>query len=246
MASFIGLNHRVYFAHLDLSGKANMVNFGDLSCVLQDSTTFNDGGFSCVTPGLRSGAGTIGGFQDYALGVLDDQISIPQLGTSYAVSVIPAATTTVTAGDPVWFSRGVFTDLNPLDGPKGDMGKFELGFGYDTIFTQGLVGHPLAARTTTGTGTAVAKTGPTATQKLYAALHVTAYSGITNAVIKVQSDDNVAFPSATDRITFATVTGLTNEFASVAGAFNTETHLRVSWTITGVGSVSFAVSFAVL
>ena len=64
--------------------------------------------------------------------------------------------------------------------------------------------------------------------------------------MKVQSDDAVGFPSATDRITFSTVTGVGSEFTSVAGAFNTETHLRASWTVSGTGSISFVVVCGVL
>jgi hypothetical protein len=117
---------------------------------------------------------------------------------------------------------------------------------YDTVTTRALVAHPSAARTADGTGTAVALTGPSATQRLYATLHVLAYTGFTNVVFKVQSDDSGAFSSATDRITFATVTGVTNEFASVAGSFSSETHMRAFWDVTGSGSVTFVMAFGVL
>lgn len=246
MGSFVGIANRVYFAHLDLSGNAKQVDFGPLKRQVKDFTTFNDGGFTVVKPGLVQGAGKIRGFQDYAADVLDDEISIGQLGTQYAVSVIPSGTGTITAADPCWLSRGVLSMVNPLDGAKGEAAEFEFGFDYDTAIVQAKVAHPSAARTSTGSGTAVAMAGPTAAQKLYAGLHVFAYSGFTNVVVKVQSDDNSGFSSATDRLTFATVTGPTNEFASVAGDFSTETHHRATWTVTGSGSITFAVTFGVI
>lgn len=245
MATFVGTAHRVYIGQLDLSGLAREINFGDLTREMKDNTTFNDGGFTCVLPGLISGDGMVKGNQDFAAGVLDDTIGFSQLGSQYPISVIPSSTTAAVA-DPCWLSRGLISKVNPLDGAKGDTGSFDYAFGYDTVITQGKLAHPSAARTADGTGTAVAQAGPTASQKLYAALHVTAYSGFTNVVFKVQSDDNSGFSSATDRITFTTVAGLTSEFASVAGSFSSETHLRAFWDVTGSGSVTFTMTFGVL
>jgi hypothetical protein len=75
---------------------------------------------------------------------------------------------------------------------------------------------------------------------------VTAYSGFDQIVFKVESDDGAGFGSATDRITFATVTGKTSEFASVVGAFSSETHHRITWAATGAGSCTFVAAFGVI
>jgi len=131
-------------------------------------------------------------------------------------------------------------------GTVGELAPFEYRFPYDTAIVRALVAHPVAARTTDGNGTAVALAGPTASQRLYAALHVTAYSGLTNVVFKIQSDDASGMASATDRITFTTVSGLTSQFASVAGSFSSETHHRITWDVTGSGSVTFVAAFGVI
>lgn len=246
MASFVGLHNRIYLGHLDLSGLANKVTFGALTRQMQESTTFNDGGYRCVLPGLISGEASVSGNQDWAADILDDEISVGQLGTQYAFSVFPNPTGTVAAGDAAWLARGVLDTAEPLKGAVGDVASFMQHLAYDTACARGQVAHPSAARTSTGNGTALTLTGPTASQRLYAALHVTAYSGLTNVVFKVQSDDNSGFSSPTDRITFATVTGRTNEFASVAGNFSTETHHRVTWTVTGSGSVTFVCAVGVV
>lgn len=246
MATFVGVSNRVYLGHLDLSGNANEVQFGALTRAMQNATTFNDGGYTVVKPGLISGEAAVRGFQDWAVDVLDDEISLAQLGSQYPFTVIPNPTGTVTTGDACWLSRGLIGGLNPLGGAKGEMAMFDFSsIPYDTAIVQSKVAAPLAAQTATGNGTAVALTGPSAAQKLYAALHVTAYSGFTNVVVKVQSD-TVGFPSPTDRITFATVTGRTSEFASVAGDFSSETHHRVTWTVTGTGSITFVAAFGVI
>lgn len=100
------------------------------------------------------------------------------------------------------------------------------------------------AKTANGNGTAYQLGAVGAAQKLYASLHVLTYSGFTNVVVKVQSDTS-GFPSPTDRVTFATVTGLTSEFATpVDGAITDDWH-RISWTVTGVGSITFIVAMGI-
>ncbi len=246
MASFVGVHNRVLLGHLDLTDHVNEVSFGPLTRAMQPSTTFADGGYDCVKPGLISGEASIKGFQDFAADVLDDEISVAQLGSQYPVTVIANPTGTVTAADPCWLSRGLVGTLNPLSGAVGDMAGVEFGFPYDAAIVQAKVAHASAARTSTGNGTAVALTGPTAAQKLYAALHVTAYSGLTNVVFTIESDDGAGFASATTRITFTTVTGTTSQFASVAGSFSSETHHRIVYTITGSGSCTFTAAFGVV
>lgn len=246
MATYVGLHNRVYLGHLDLSGHAHQVNSGTLTRAMQNSETFDDGGYSCVLPGLISGEGRVMFRQDWAANELDDQISVGQLGTQYPFTVVPNPTGTVTAGDAAYIARGLIGDIDPGLGLKGEIANGEFGIPFDTATAQALVLHPLASRTATGNGTAVALTGPSASQKLYAALHVTAYDSITNLVVKVQTDDGSGFSTPTDRITFSTVTGKTSEWSSVAGDFSTETHVRVTYTITGSGSVSFVVAAGVI
>lgn len=246
MATFVGVANRIYLAYLDLSGLADQVDFGALTAAMQDFTTFNDGGYSVVKPGLISGEAVVSGFQDFAADVLDDEISVGQLGSQYPFTVVPNPTGTVTAGDACWLSRGIVDKLQPFAGAKGEPAAFELGLAYDAAIAAAKVAHPLAARTANFDGAAVALAGPTAAQKLYAALHVVAYSGFTNVVFKVQSDDSAGFGTPTDRITFATVTGRTSEFASVAGSFSSETHHRITATVTGAGSVTFFAAFGVI
>lgn len=246
MATFVGVHNKVLLGHLDLTGLTKTVNFGDLTRAMQDSTTFADGAYTCVKPGLISGQASIEGYQDWAADTLDDEISVGQLGTSYALTVIPNPTGTVTAGDPCWLSRGIAAKLNPMGGAKGEMADFMIEAAYDTAIAKGLVAHAGTAVTASASDSAVALAGPSASQKLYAALHVTAYSGFDQVVFTVESDDNANFTSATTRITFATVTGTTNEFASVVGSFSSETHHRVKVAVTGSGSVTYTAAFGVI
>lgn len=242
----VAAHWRIYLGHLDLTGATREVSFGPLTRAMLPVTTFADGGYTTVIPGLASGEASITGFQDFASGAHGSEISIGQLGTRYPLSVVPAESSTVAAGDVCWLTRGVLDETVPFTGAVGDVAGFADHLTYDTAIPRGLVAHPLGAETADGTGTAVTLAGPSASQSLYAVLHVTAYSGLTNIVVKVQSDDGSGFSSPTDRITFATVTGTTSEFASVAGGFSSETHHRVVWDVTGTGSCSFFAAFGVV
>lgn len=246
MGSFVGLHDKVYLGHLNVTDHCRAVNFGELTRAMQDSTTYADGGYTCVKPGLISGQGSLELFQDYAADVLDDEISTGQLGSQYALTVIPNPTGTVAVGDTAWFTRGVVSKINPMDGAKGDMAKAMFDIAHDATILRGQVAHAGTAITTSASDTGITLTGPSASQRLYSALHVTAFSGFSQVVFTIESDDNAGFSSATTRITHATVTGTTNEFASVAGDFSSETHHRVVATVTGSGSVTFACALAVL
>jgi len=245
MGAYVAVNHRAYLAHLDATD-AEQIVFGPLNVAAVPFPSMADGGYLSNRPGLRSGEFMIDKWQDFGAGVWDDQLGLAAVGSQYAFSVTPNTSGTETAGDPAWFSRGIATNYAPMSASIGDPVKGPISGVFDTVFVRGQVAHPKAARTATGTGTALTLTGPTATQSLYAALHVTAYSGITNVVFKIQSDDNSGFTSATDRITFSTVTGVTSQFTSVAGNFSTETHHRITWTVTGSGSVTFVAFVGVL
>lgn len=246
MAAFVATSVQTYIGRLDVTSLTKSVTFGPVSVSMQDSTTHADGGYTCVLPGLVSGEVGVELMQDQAAGSLDATLAGPTaLSSRYPITVAANPTGTATAGDSCWLTRGVADQYAPLRGAVGEIGMAALHFGTDTAPLLGKLAHPKAARTTSGTGTAVALTGPSASQNIYAALHVFAFSGLTNIVVKVQSDDNSGFTSATDRITFSTVTGITEEWKSLAGDLSTETYWRVSWTVTGTGSCTFAASFGV-
>lgn len=244
MATLVVTDLRPYLGVLDLTNNVEQVSFGDLTAEAVEFSNGGSGGFREFKPGNISGEMSMEIFQDFAVGGPDDVLGAAGIGTQYAFTgLTPGASA---AGDPVYLSRGYLGKRTPWMGAEGSAAKSSLTLPYDTRIVRGVLLQPSTARTTTGTGTAVALAGPTATQSLWATLHVFAYSGLTNIVVKVQTDDNGSFTSATDRITFSTVTGTTSQFTSVAGAFSSETHVRVSWTVTGTGSCTFAAAAGVL
>ena len=245
MTAYVATDHRLFLGHLDATDSASL-SFGPLQAAVVPFPSMADSGYLSNRPGLISGEMAVDKYQDYATDAWGDELTVSSLGAQFAVSAAPNVANSDTAGDPGWFTRGKLTGYQPLVGAVGEAAKGPVTMVYDTAIIKGVVAHPKAARTITGNGTTLAFTGPTTSQRLYAGLHVFAYSGITNLVVTVQSDDGAGMGTPTTQLTFATVTGVTSEFASVAGYGATETHHRVVYTITGGGSVTFAAFIGVL
>jgi hypothetical protein len=215
----------------------------DVMAAMREAPNFAAKGYGVKLPGLTSARFGIKGYADYASGAINQSFASAQAGQQVAWSILPTGSAAV-AGDPALFTRVRLDAMKMLGGNTGDVAVLELSGVSDSAAVDGFVGAPLAARTTTLTGSAVALPGPTATQRLWAALHVTEATG-TNLVVKVQSDDNGSFTSATDRITFSTVSAVDWQFLSVAGSFSSETHHRVTASMSTSG-FTFACVFGVL
>ena len=99
----------------------------------------------------------------------------------------------------------------------------------------------IGSKTSTANGTARQLGAVTATQVLYAALHVISVSGTTPTLNVVMASDNAeGFASGVTRLTFAQKTAAGSEFLSAAGAI-TDDWWRAQWTIGGTGSPTFDV-----
>lgn len=105
----------------------------------------------------------------------------------------------------------------------------------------GITLHAHAAETADGNSASVDNAALTSNGGA-ATLHATAFSGLTNAIVKVQhSTDNSTW---VDLVTFATVTAVTSERVLVAAAATVNRYLRATVDVTGVGSVTYLVAFA--
>jgi hypothetical protein len=199
------------------------------TCNMVERKRSDGGGFKHYLPGLNEFDATQTlyadpadtGWIDLAPGARNDQRIVTATANNGA-----------TAGEYLHSHRGYFSSVMKLGGGVGELATTSFATkSSDPPIINGVVGAPLVSRTTAGlTGTAIAMTGPSATQSMYACLHVTAAAG-TNLVVKVQSDDAIGFPSPTDRITFSTMSAVGSQWSSVAGNLSTETHWRVVITI---------------
>lgn len=233
MAFVHGKATRVLINELAASAKLNSVTINNSRAMAGDIACYGDDGERFI-PGLRSGVMTLGGpFED---------------NTVY--SELRAADNTnnglLTTAGPNGFAVGQYVGIalsdlgsHQLQSSVSDAVRWTVEAPADEMVDLGRSLHDLAAETATGNGTAVDDTAGT-TNGGVGCLHVTAYSGFTNVVFKIQhSTDNSVWA---DLITFTTVTAITSQRTAVTGTVNR--YLRVIRTVTGTGSATFVAAFA--
>ena len=211
-----------------------------------DSTNLASNGCVTLIGGLKSCTVDMVLMQDKADNSVDET-----LWTNFGTADVARSIVTNSAdGSRCYLMRGI--NLGYTDGGTvGEIAMTRIAGGSSTGgVVRGRLIHPgSASRTSSATGTGRQLGAVVAGKSLYAALHVLSVAGTSTPTltVKVQSDDNPSFTSATDRITFtgATVAN-TYQWSSVAGAI-TDDYWRVSYTISGTNpSFSFAVTAGIL
>jgi hypothetical protein len=246
MATSVALDFRPYIGPLDLTANTKAATFADIEADMKEFTNAGSGGYSEFKPGVIKGQMTVDLLQDFAVGVLDDSITS---GGSYVFSgVVPATVGTVVEGDIAYVAQGFAIKYAPYIGAVGDAATAQITMPWSGRFARGKVGHPFTARTTSSNTTGIAFTGPTAAQYMVANLHVLAYTGFTSVAVKITSAPLANFASPTDRIAFTTSTAIGAEYKTAVGSsgWATDLYHRVAWTVTGSGSMTFAVTYGVI
>lgn len=210
-----------------------------------DATTFCSAGWKQFLGGAKGGTVQFDGFADYTAptnGIAPDKDLFDNLAAAAApvsVAVPAAGGTAVAVGDPGYTAKSLvagfdtFGDVNAIAKLEGE------------VVTTGaqargaVLAIPSTTITSTGSGTGVQLGALSSTQTLYVALHV--FTAVTGTVtVKVQSDDNSGFTSATDRVTFTSAGSAGWQWGTVSGAV-TDDYWRAVWTVAGGGSYTFGV-----
>ena len=229
------MDARVFLGGYEYTSFSNSLST-DYGVEVLDETVFGDTTRTNIA-GLRTFAFTMSGYRD-------DGGSTPfgdAGGTAYsrigaAREVFSFAPVGTSDGQRSFTIRGVNGTYTPLSGTVGDLLPFELsGNAAHSELIRGVV-EGVGTKTSTANSTGPNLGALSAAQSLYAGLHVTAYSGSSPTLdVKVKSDDNSGFSSATDRITFTQNTGsIQAQWGSVNGAV-TDTYWRTVMTIGGTG-----------
>lgn len=231
----------VHIAANDLFASA-FANTVDVSMTAdeKDVTTFASGGYRQKISSLATFTVSVGGFQDFA--VVGPDVSFPGQNIGAAADVWSVAVPGETVGDIAYFGQARTFGITPFRGAAGDVAGFDLNLTGTSRLVRGVVAAPYASRVATGNGTATALAGPSASQSLYAAFHLHSVTGTPGSVqFVVQTDDNSGMTTPTTRITSTAFTAAGSQFASVAGAFASETHVRVNHTLTTFTAAVFSV-----
>lgn len=187
-------------------------------------------------PSLRGGSLSVTGLFNAAAGDIDATIGGAGTGDDNLLwTVLPNGTTLgqralITVSDLSGYS---------IASQVGDAVRVQIDSMPNDGVDFGVTLHALGAETADLNSTGVDNAASSSNGGV-GAIHVTAYSGLTQAILKVQhSTDNVSF---SDLITFTTVTGTTSQRSTVTGTVNRYT--RSFLDVTGTGSITFHMSFA--
>jgi hypothetical protein len=236
------LGCNIYLDGADLTGFSNKAEFGATANKLT-RTTFGDSGSNTYVGGLFDGKADCDGFfQAGDLSMPDDAWWNALSSPNIALTMLSASTGA--AGDLAYLTRGQVTSYQP--GAKvGELLAWSSSMATNWPDVRGKILHPQGtARTASGNGTGVQLGAVSASQRMYANLHVLSISGTSTPTITVtvQSDTSNAFSAPNTRISFNAATALGGQTGSALGAI-TDTWWRVTWTITGATpSFLFAVS----
>lgn len=239
MAKQVLSDCKVYLGGYDLTGAMNAVAF-DQSVDLQDSTVFGDAARRRLAGLLDTDVGIDGFFDPTIEKTVRDQMGL----TDVPLTVSPGAGAD---GDLAYAFKAAAAGIT-VGAAVGQMFGFKVSaHGTGVPMVRGLL-MGAGAKAATGNGTGRQLGAVAAGKKIYAALHVLAISGTDTPTltVKLQSDDNSGFTSATDRHTFADFTDVTDvgaEWAAVAGAI-TDDYWRFVWTISGTDPSFTIAAFA--
>lgn len=225
-----GYKVRIYNGDFSLAAKLSEVS-ANLQVDMHDVTTFADNGNKRFIAGIDTSELSCEGFVDAAANTDSAAWTAAQPFTycpqgsvigSFAV-LVNALKSSYEVGTAV---AGVasFSIAGQTDGAT-NLGGVSL--------------HDEGAETGDGSASSVDGTAATAVGGV-AHLHVTAYSGLTNAIITIEDSANNSTWATIG--TFATVTGLTSERLAIAGTIRRYTRCTID--VTGSGSVTYACALA--
>lgn len=206
----------------------------DVSVAEVDFTTMCSGGWSTVKGGLKTWTAEVEGFNDLdgSGGSSIDSRNWGQLGSNDPWGLTH---TTAADGGVCYFGNGLLTSVHPQGPEVGAAGRLAAKWAGSSAFVRGQVAvNDTLDGTDDGTtldfGASLATT-----MKVYAAIWVTSVggTGTPTVTVKVQSDDNSGFTSATDRISFSAVTAIGAQWATPIAFPSGERYWRMTWTVSG-------------
>lgn len=243
------------FALTDLYVAANDVNMSCFANSVEvsaeseeiDVTTFCGGGYRQKITGLGMFNVNVAGFQDFAgtgpASAFNAAVDMVSPGTTNTWTVAPEGDT---VGNVAYFGQSKTTTMGELAGAVGEAASFTLDMAGTSRLVRGSMLHAASSETSTGDGTAVAFTTPTATESLHVAFHVHSLTGTPGTLtLTVQTDDNDSMTTPVTRITSTAFAATGHELLSLAGALAGETHVRVSWALSGFTAATFSTAVGV-
>jgi hypothetical protein len=223
-------NAKVLLAQADLSGHSNSVELMREVDEL-DSTVFADDGFRSRVGGLSKVTGSVAGFWEAGSGIKPDDRLWADLGVAgIPLTVSPSG---ATVADVAYLTR-ILQPSYALGGAVGELLPFSTAVvGDGTPLARGQVAYNGTA-TATATTTALTLTAPSATQRVFAAIHVVSVSGAdASLTVTVQGDDASGFPSPATVATSDAITAAGGTWLAGSVGATTDAFYRLSFLVSG-------------
>lgn len=240
MAAYANIDISYLVGSLEVACNAKSVT-ANAECTALDTTPL------CTSTGWRS---FIGGLKSatFQAELMADMVTLgldETLQGYFATADVPQSLSIGSAdGSVTYFGRTLATSYTPIEGTVGELAMSKITAKTSTgPLVRGVrLFPPSTPVTATVNGTGRQLGALSATQTLYAAMHVLSRTGTLSMTLSIQSDDNAGFTTPTNRITsFTAATGRTYQWGSVAGAV-TDDYWRAVLTCTGSGTMTLGVS----
>jgi hypothetical protein len=231
MAAFVLTDAVVWIGPYAMQGLTNSVALS-LMADAPETTPFGST-HRTRAPGLKGVGMQIEGNWDAAV---DLGFQGALLGASHPVTIAQLSA----LGTPAFLFKAIAADYK-IGGAIGDVAKFSAGAqGADRCVRGSLMEY--ATRSVTANGTGRQLGALSATQKLFASLHVPVVSGVPTLDVTIESDDNTGFSSPTTRATLTQITAAAAVWTEIAGPI-TDDWWRFKFTIGGT-TPSFSIAGA--
>jgi len=226
----------IFVGAREISGKSNKVSL-EYKAAMLDGTVFGQTTKVNVA-GLVEWQMSAEGFNEFGTDVPATGVTFMDSAAANApftmmggldlpLTVLPNASTDLSIA---YFMKAVHCKYDTF-GKLGDLLPFSLETQPSKHGTRGFLGFLPSSRTASANGSSKQLGAVSSSQRLVAALHVIQFNG-TSLDVVIASDDDTGFPSGTTRITFAQATGITSEWAEVAGPI-TDDWFRAQATFVG-------------
>lgn len=243
MAKKVIIDRKYYFSSFDLTGHHNNVELVT-SCEIKDGTTFGNQ-WRQKLPGLKDWTCSNQGYFEAGDGAYPD----PVLAGNLAVSNVPVTICPDTGadGEIAYFGRMTVGSYAP-DHSIGDISGFTSAGASQSPLLRGTVLKNASGIAASGDGTAYELGAVSATQSVYAAMHVISVSGGTPSItVTLESDADALFDgSETVRATFTAATGIASEYITPISGAISDTWWRASYAVSGsTPAFAFIVSMSI-
>lgn len=235
MAKFVADDVKFYIGGYDLSGDHNEISLS-YEAEIKDSTAMGSTARTKL-PGLVNATGELNAFYEAGSGEADTVLAAVH---GVADSVITISPDGGDDGEVAYTMQGIVANYVP-QGSIGEIFVLKTTLEGSGLLIRGTI-MGAGAKTATGNGTARQLGAVSATQKLYASLHVLAVSGTDPTLDVIICSDNAEnMLDPTTKITFTQKTAIGSQWATPVAGSITDDWWQARWTITGTNTPTFTI-----